>query len=106
MGTVKYFSQDYANQPSASFPLISLPGMDDPNTPIKVDLMESEMRSIHSELTEIQRFNMQRTINNMPHRSDALIDPTPLTPMTDESSKSVLHPEVTRHYTDQFATMI
>ncbi len=38
--------------------------------------------------------------------ADALLDPTLLTPMTDENRKSVLHPEVARHNTDQLATMI
>ena len=64
------------------------------------------MRSIHSKLTDVQKFNMQRTINNMRHGADALIDPSLITPMTDENSKSVLQPEVARHYTDQLATMI
>ena len=49
---------------------------------------------------------MQRTIDNMRFGADALIDPTLLTPMVEENGRSVLQPEVARHYTDQLATMV
>ena len=49
---------------------------------------------------------MQRTLDNMRNGADALIDPSKVSPMTDQNSKSVLHPEVGKHYTDQLATMV
>lgn len=107
---VMFFSQDYSVSPPQdfwdNFPSFPLPGVNDKNTPINVDALNEEYLAMYDKITGDQRFNMQRTIDNMRNGADALIDPSQLTPMSDENSKSVLQPDVGRFYTDQLATMV
>lgn len=71
-----------------------------------MNALEHEFLAVYDDLDPDQRFNMARTIDNMRFGADALIDPTLLNPMVEENGRSVLQPEVARHYTDQLATMV
>ena len=83
-----------------------MPSINEANTQINVEVLEKEILDNYEKLTEVQRFNMQRTIDTMRNGADALIDDSKLNFMEDENSKSVLQTEVAQFYTDQLATMV
>ena len=102
--------KDYSTNPDSdfwsAFPFHKLPLTGEANTPIDVDKFEKEYLDLYNNLDDNQRFNIERTLLNLREGADALVDESKLHPLDDDNSKSVLLPEVARHYTDQLATMI
>ena len=88
------------------FPSFEMPGKNESNTQINVDVLEKEILANYDKLTEVQKFNMQCTIQTMRNGADALIDDSKLNFMEDKNSKSVLQTKVAQFYMDQLATMV
>lgn len=83
-----------------------MPNVNDKNTQIDVDALESEYNELYDRLDIMQKHNIEKTINTMRDGADALIDEDLVSDLQDENGRSVLQPEVAQFYTDQLVTMI